>query len=71
MVMPYSRIANVDGALTENQSLRANGSVRFFNPFLPLDNLLFFPTAMIAACDGKRETVCVAGGDGRVKSRKS
>ena len=50
----------VEGALMENQSLRANGSVRFFKPFLPFDNLLFFPTAMIATVWGKVET----GGDG-------
>ena len=43
----------VEGALMENQSLRANGSVRFFKPFLPFDNLLFFPTAMIATVWGK------------------
>ena len=45
--VPYSRMLKVDGALTEYQSLRANGSVLFFKPFLPFDNLLFFPTAMI------------------------
>lgn len=30
------------------------GSVLFFKPFLPLDNLLFFPTAMVAMSDGKK-----------------
>lgn len=30
------------------QSLRANGSVRFFKPFFPFDNLLFLPTAIFA-----------------------
>jgi len=37
----------VDGALRLYQSLRWKGSVLFFRPFLPLDNLLFFPTAML------------------------
>lgn len=40
----------LDGALTEYQSFLAKGSVLFFRPFLPFDNLLFFPTAMIAGC---------------------
>lgn len=39
---------NVDGALTLNQSFLANGSVFFLSPFLPFDNLLFFPTAILA-----------------------
>ncbi len=51
--MAYSRMAKVEGALMLYQSLRANGSVFFFRPFLPLDNLLFFPTAMFAADAGK------------------
>ncbi len=38
-----------------NQSFLANGSVFFFRPFLPFDNLLFFPTAMMAV-------VCRKGG---------
>jgi len=53
VVRTYSRMLKVEGALMENQSLRANGSVRFFKPFLPFDNLLFFPTAMIATVWGK------------------
>jgi predicted CDP-diglyceride synthetase/phosphatidate cytidylyltransferase len=32
-----------------------HGSVRFFKPFLPLDNLLFLPTAMIVSSDGCRK----------------
>ena len=36
-----------------NQSFLANGSVFFFRPFLPLDNLLFFPTAIMAVDAGK------------------
>jgi hypothetical protein len=39
---------NVDGALTEYQSFLAKESVFFLRPFLPFDNLLFLPTAMIA-----------------------
>ena len=46
-------MAKVDGALMENQSFLANGSVFFFKPFLPLDNLLFFPTAMMAVAAGR------------------
>lgn len=45
-VMAYSLTAKVEGALTEYQSFLAKGSVLFFRPFLPLDNLLFLPTAM-------------------------
>ena len=52
-VMSYSRMLKVDGALTLNQSFLANGSVLFFRPFLPFDNLLFFPTAMLAVDEGK------------------
>ena len=44
----YSRILKVEGAFTENQSFLVNGSVFFFNPFLPFDSLLFFPTAILA-----------------------
>ena len=29
-----------------------HGSVRFFKPFLPFDNLLFLPTAMFASLYG-------------------
>ena len=49
-VMAYSLTAKVEGALTEYQSFLAKGSVLFFRPFLPLDNLLFLPTAMFAEC---------------------
>ena len=49
-VMAYSLTAKVEGALTEYQSFFAKGSVLFFRPFLPLDNLLFLPTAMSAEC---------------------
>jgi hypothetical protein len=42
----------------ENQSFLANGSVFFFKPFLPLDNLLFFPTAMMAVVAGKLKDYC-------------
>lgn len=55
-------MAKVDGALTENQSFLANGSVRFFRPFLPLDNLLFFPTAMIAVVDERKKRCGAVGG---------
>jgi hypothetical protein len=44
----HSLMANVDGAFTENQSFFAKGSVFFLRPFLPFDNRLFLPTAMIA-----------------------
>lgn len=50
MVVAYSLTAKVEGALTEYQSFFAKGSVLFFKPFLPLDNLLFLPTAMFAEC---------------------
>ena len=49
-VVAYSLTAKVEGALTEYQSFLAKGSVLFFRPFLPLDNLLFLPTAMFAEC---------------------
>ena len=51
-IASYSRMLNVDGALMLNQSFLWNGSIFFFRPFLPFDNLLFFPTAMMAV-DGK------------------
>ena len=48
----HSRTAKVDGALIEYQSFLANGStVRFLRPFLPLESLLFFPTAMLCVMD--------------------
>lgn len=50
VVVAYSLTAKVEGALTEYQSFFAKGSVLFFKPFLPLDNLLFLPTAMFAEC---------------------
>lgn len=50
VVVAYSLIWKVDGALTEYQSFLAKGSTLFFRPFLPFDNLLFLPTAMIAIC---------------------
>jgi hypothetical protein len=56
-VCAYSRTLKDDGALSEYQSLRANGSTRFFRPFLPLDNLLFFPTAMFAAVVEKNQVL--------------
>ena len=46
----YSRMAKVEGALMEYQSFFAKGSVRFLMPFLPLDNLLFLPTAILTTC---------------------
>ena len=61
MDVSYSRIAKVDGALMLNQSFRANGSVFFFSPFLPFDNLLFFPTAMLAVMEERRETAVYCG----------
>ncbi len=58
-VMAYSLTAKVEGALTEYQSFLAKGSVLFFRPFLPLDNLLFLPTAMFAEC---QEAVGISSG---------
>lgn len=54
---------NVDGAFTEYQSFLANGSVLFFKPFLPLDSLLFLPTAMIAVMCLNGETMTVVNAD--------
>lgn len=43
-----------------------HGSVRFFKPFLPLDNLLFLPTAMFASLDGNKDWC----GKGRVAEKE-
>lgn len=57
----HSRTLKVDGALTENQSFRANGSVRFFRPFLPFDKRLFFPTAIFAWKMREKSKCCAVG----------